>query len=163
MFPIYIVIVDSDPRFLEIATRFLQKREGVLVYSAVSTSSEILKQASVFEPDVVLYNLGNSEPSSLETIRQLRNRFSSMTIIVVSPPENEKFKQAVLEAGANDFILRQVMNLEFLPAIWSLISMYQQRYGRSGISTILANSHPFRSPMPSPNFTSNNKLHRFLH
>ena len=57
MFPIYVVIVDSDPRFLEIATRFLQKRKGVLIYSAVSTSNEILIQANVFEPDVVLYNL----------------------------------------------------------------------------------------------------------
>ena len=58
--PVYVVVVDSDPRFLEIATRFLQKREGTLVYSAVSTGDEVLKQTDVFEPDVILYNLGNS-------------------------------------------------------------------------------------------------------
>lgn len=148
MLPVYVVIVDSDPRFLEIATRFLQKRDGVLVYSAVSTSNEILKQAEVFEPDVVLYNLGNSDSDSLETIRQLRTRFPFMTIIVVSPPENENFKQAVLEAGASDFVLRQAMNLEFLPAIWSLVSMYQHRYGRSGVGTIPGKDSPFNVMPP---------------
>jgi DNA-binding NarL/FixJ family response regulator len=142
MYPIYIVIVDSDPRFLEIATQFLQKREGVLVYSAVSTSNEILRQAKVFEPDVVLYNLDQSDPKSIETIKKLRVSFPAMNIIVVAPPENEKFKQSVMEAGASDFVLRYAMNLEFLPAIWSLISMYQHRYGKSGISTIPGRKPP---------------------
>jgi len=151
MLPVYVVLVDSDPRFLEIATRFLQKRDGALVYSAVTTSDEILQQASVFEPDVVLYNLGDSDPKSLETIRQLRNKFPAMTIIVVSPPENEYFKQAVLEAGASDVMLRQLMTLEFLPALWSLISMYQHRFGRSRIGTIPGNNNFFGATLPSSN------------
>lgn len=160
MFPIYVVIVDSDPRFLEIATRFLQKREEVLVYSAVTTSSDILMQADVFEPDVVLYNLSNADPQSLATINKLRNRFPEMTIIVVASPENKEFKQSVIEAGASDFVLRYAMNLEFLPAIWSLISMYQHRYGRSGIGTIPGRKNPMRAIPPSP------KVHgpqRFIH
>jgi DNA-binding NarL/FixJ family response regulator len=154
MFPIYVVIVDSDPRFLEIATRFLQKREEVLVYSAVSTSRDILMQVDVFEPDVVLYNLNDSDPQSLATINKLRNKFPDMTIIVVSPPENEKLKHSILEAGANDFVLRYAMNLEFLPAIWSLISMYQHRYGKSGIGTIPGKNNPMRAIPPSPKVNS---------
>lgn len=150
MFPIYVVIVDSDPRFLEIATRFLQKRKGVLIYSAVSTSNEILIQANVFEPDVVLYNLDESDPHSLDTIKKLRNQFPEMTIIVVSSPENEKFKKTVLDAGATDFILRYAMNLEFLPAIWSLISMYQHRYGKSGVGTIPGRKNPLHTIPHSP-------------
>jgi DNA-binding NarL/FixJ family response regulator len=146
MLPLFVVIVDSDPRFLEIATRFLQKRTGTLVYSAVSKSDEILRQVNIFEPDILLYNLSNSDSKSLETIKQLRNKFSRITIIVVAPPENGNFKQAVMEAGANDFVLRNALNLEFLPAIWCLITMYQQRYGKSSIGTIAARSNPFFAP-----------------
>ena len=145
MLPIFVVIVDSDPHFLEIAAQFLQKRSGVLVYSAVSTSEEILQQTTVFEPDILLYNLDNADSRSLETIKKLREKFPHITIIVVSPPENQKFKQATIDAGANDFILRYAMNLEFLPAIWSLITMYQQRYGKTGVGTIPARSAPFMS------------------
>ncbi len=150
MFPIYVVIVDSDPRFLEIATRFLQKRKGVLIYSAVSTSDEILIQANVFEPDVVLYNLDESDPHCLDTIKKLRNQFPEMTIIVLSSPENEKFKKSVIEAGASDFVLRYAMNLEFLPAIWSLISMYQHRYGKSGVGRIPGRTKPLHTIPHSP-------------
>ena len=150
MFPIYVVIVDSDPRFLEIATRFLQKREGVLVYSAVSTSDEILRQASVFEPDIVLYNLDESDLNSLDTIRKLRTKFPEMTIVVVAQPENKNFQQSILEAGANDVVLRYAMNLESLPAIWSLITMYKHRYGLSGIGTIPGRNNPMRAIPPSP-------------
>ena len=149
MFPIFVVIVDRDPRFLEIAQQFLQKRAGVLVYSAVSTGQDILRQAGVFEPDVVLYNLADSTPQSLETIKTLRDKFPNMTIIVMSPPENQHFKDAVLDAGASDFVLRQAMNLEFLPAIWSLISMYQQRYGKSGVGTIPGVNNPLRTILPA--------------
>lgn len=160
MYPIYVVIVDSDPRFLEIATRFLQKREGVLVYSAVSTSNEILMQANVFEPDVILYNLNESDPNSLETIKKIRNRFPDMTIIVISPPENEKIKQSVIESGASDFVLRYAMNLEFLPAIWSLISMYKHRYGKTGIGTIPGKNNPLRAIPASPNvYGSQRSIH----
>ncbi len=141
MFPVFVVIVDSDPRFLEIATRFLQKRSGILVYSAVSTSDEILRQTNVFEPDILLFNMTQTNSRSLEIIRQLRNKFPRITIIVVSPPENVNYKQAVMNAGANDFVLRPALNLEFLPAIWSLISMYQQRYSKSSVGTIPASDH----------------------
>jgi DNA-binding NarL/FixJ family response regulator len=154
MFPIYVVIVDSDPRFLEIATRFLQKREEVLVYSVVSTSRDVVIQADVFEPDIVLYNLNDADPQSLAAINKLRNKFPEITIIVVSPSENENLKHSILEAGANDFVLRYAMNLEFLPAIWSLISMYQHRYGKSGIGTIPGRRNPMRVIPPSPNVSS---------
>jgi DNA-binding NarL/FixJ family response regulator len=139
MLPIYVMIVDSDPRFLEIATQFLQKREGVLVYSAVTNSNEVLNQVQVFEPDVILYNLGNADPKSLETISKLRALHPKMSIIVLAPPESQEFKQAALEAGANDFVARHSLNLEFLPAIWSLVSMYQHRYGKYGVGMIPPN------------------------
>jgi len=153
MLPMFVQIVDSDPRFLEIATRFLQKRTGVLVYSAISTGDEILRQADVFEPDILLYNLSDSDSLGLKIIRKLRDKFPRITIIVVSPPENEYFKQAVMEAGANDFILRTDMSFEFLPAIWGLVTMYQQRYGKSGVGTIPGKSNPFwaSSSVVTPN------------
>ena len=160
MFPIYVVIVDSDPRFLEIATRFLQKREGLVVYSAVSSSNEILRQASVFEPDIVLYNLDESDPKSLDTIRKLRSRFTKMTIIVISQPENESFKQSIIEAGATDIVQRYAMNLESLPAIWSLISMYKHRYGEAGVGTIPGINNPLRALPPSPKV---NNPRQFVH
>jgi DNA-binding NarL/FixJ family response regulator len=150
MFPLFVVIVDRDPRFLDIATRFLQKREGLLVYSAVSTSNEILNQVGVFVPDVILYNLGNSETASLGTIRQLRKKLPGLTLIVVAPPENEKYKKAVLEAGADNFVIRHAMSLEFLPAIWSLVTLYQQRYGQSGVSTFTGTNAPIEKMMPDP-------------
>jgi DNA-binding NarL/FixJ family response regulator len=90
----------------------------------------------------------------LATINKLRNKFPDMTIIVVSPPENEKLKHSILEAGANDFVLRCAMNLEFLPAIWSLISMYKHRYGKSGIGTIPGKNNPMRAIPPSPKVNS---------
>jgi DNA-binding NarL/FixJ family response regulator len=133
MLPMYVMIVDSDPRFLEIATCFLQKRQGVLVYSAVTNSRDVLNQVQVFEPDVILYNLENGDQSSLKTISQLRAMHPKMSIIVLAPPDSDALKQAAIEAGASDFIKRHSFNLEFLPAIWSLVSMYQHRYGQYGV------------------------------
>ena len=95
VFPIYVVIVDSNPRFLEIATRFLQKREGVLVYSAVSTSNEILRQTNIFEPDIVFYNLDESDPNGLDTIRKLRSKFPEITIIFNESETHRRTARAV--------------------------------------------------------------------
>ena len=154
MFPIYVVIVDSNPRFLEIATRFLQKREGILAYSAVTTSDEILRQTDVFEPDIVFYNLDTFDSNSLNTIKKLRAKFPEITIIVISQPENKSFKQSIREAGANDIVLRYAMNLESLPAIWSLISMYKHRYGKAGVGTIPGTNNPIYAIPPSPKVSS---------
>ena len=48
------------------------------MYTAVSTSDEILRQAQVFEPDIV-DNLDESDRNSLDTIRKLRSTFPGVT------------------------------------------------------------------------------------
>ena len=136
MLPLYVTMVDSDIKFLEIADRFLQKRSNTLVFSTVSTSAEILQQTNVFEPDIVVYNLEDTNPESLTTIKYLRERFPSINIVVISKIENEQFQKAVLNAGADDCVFKPGQNIEFLPAIWGLITMYQQRFGKRGIGII---------------------------
>ena len=136
MLPLYVTMVDSDVKFLEIADRFLQKRSNTLVFNTVSTSEEILHQTSVFEPDIVVYNLENTNPENLKTIRHLREKFPSLTIVVISKMENEQFQKSVLNAGADEYVFKQGQNIEFLPAIWSLITMYQQRFGKKSVGMI---------------------------
>jgi DNA-binding NarL/FixJ family response regulator len=100
----------------------------VLACSAVSSGDEIVRQAQVFEPDVILYNLGTSDLESLNTIATLRRMFPNLSIVVFAPPEHEHHRQETLEAGANDFITRHTVSLSLLPAIWKLVALYQRRY-----------------------------------
>ncbi|HBX69084.1 MAG TPA: hypothetical protein DEH25_06810 [Chloroflexi bacterium] len=128
--PIYVIVVDSDPRFLEIATQFLQKREGVMAWSAISSGDAVIRQVRVFEPDMILYTLGDSDPNNLQTISKLRAMFPNLNIVVFASPESENRRQETIEAGANDFYTRNEISLSLLPAFWQLVTFYQQRYSK---------------------------------
>jgi DNA-binding NarL/FixJ family response regulator len=117
MKPISVLLVDDNPAFLRLITRFLQEHDDVVVVGAAGGGEEALALAQDLQPDVVLIDLAMPGLSGLEAIPRLRAVLPAAGIIALTVLNTNSYLQASLEAGANDFVAKASLNTDLLPAI----------------------------------------------
>jgi DNA-binding NarL/FixJ family response regulator len=117
MKPISVLLVDDNPTFLNIVTRFLQEHEEIVVVGAVDGGQEALAQVHRLRPDIVLTDLAMPQVSGMETILRLRAAWPKMGIIALTLLDTNGYRQAALTAGADDFVAKDALNTDLLPTI----------------------------------------------
>lgn len=128
MGPISVLLVDDSPVFLSFATRFLHAYfyNEVRVIGEAHGGKEALTQAHELKPQVVLLDLVMSDLPGLEVIPCLRAMLPEVGIIVLTVMDNEFYRSAALDAGADDFIPKAAMNTELLPAIRRVVQAQEK-------------------------------------
>jgi DNA-binding NarL/FixJ family response regulator len=117
MKPISLLLVDDNPAFLRIVTRFLQQQDDLMVAGAARGGQEALALAQDLRPDIVLIDLAMPGLSGLETIPRLRAILPQVGIIALTMLDTNSYWQAALAAGANDFVPKASLDTDLLPAI----------------------------------------------
>jgi DNA-binding NarL/FixJ family response regulator len=115
--PISVLLVDDNPAFLRIATRFLQEHNDIVVIGAADGGEEALALAQDLQPDVVLIDLAMPGLSGLATIPLLRAMLPEVGIIALTVLDIKSYRQAALEAGANGFVPKASLNTDLPPTI----------------------------------------------
>ncbi len=127
MKPISVLLVDDNPTFLSIVTRFLEQHEEINVVDAVNGGEEALAQAHRLKPDVVLIDLAMPKVSGMEAILRLRAAWPKMGIIALTLLDTNGYRQAALTAGADGFVAKDDLNAKLLPAIREVMEAKRSR------------------------------------
>ncbi len=116
--PISVLIVDENLTFLRFAMRFLNMHDDIVVVGAVSEGEEALVQVQKLEPDVVLIDVAMPGLfGGLRFIPRLRAALPGVGIIALTLISTDGYRQAVLEAGVDDFVPKAAMGSDLLLAI----------------------------------------------
>ncbi|MBI1301490.1 MAG: response regulator [Alphaproteobacteria bacterium] len=99
-----ILVVDDDSAMRKLMQIYLNAEE-FKVEEATGAQEAIRMVASSVKTDLILLDLGLMDEDGIEVIRAVR-QWSMIPIIVVSGREDEKNVVEVLEAGANDYIIK---------------------------------------------------------
>ena len=106
-----VLIVEDEPQ----VRRFLRpalEGQGYRVIEA-TTASEGLMQASSFNPDLLLLDLGLPDGDGVDVARRIRE-WSAVPIVVISARGQETDKVAALDAGADDYLTKPFGMAELL-------------------------------------------------
>ncbi|MEJ5203279.1 MAG: PAS domain S-box protein, partial [Anaerolineales bacterium] len=76
--------------------------------------SEALRISDQSPPDVILADLNLPDSSGLDTIERLRNRFPQVALIVLSGLSDETLATLAVQAGAQDYLVKEQVNQELL-------------------------------------------------
>ncbi len=128
MEPVRILLVDDNPTFLRIATRFLEHERGgeVTVVGTASGGEEALAQAGRLRPHVILLDLMMPGISGLEIIPPLRAMLPDVGIIALTLLDTSSYCAAALAAGADRFVAKSAMSTDLLPAIQQVVLARQK-------------------------------------
>jgi len=117
--PISVLLVDDNPTFLRILTRFLRQhhQEGITVAGTATSGMEALSRASDLQPEIVLLDMVMPGLSGLDLIPRLRKILPDVKIIVLTLFDTNGYRHAALEAGVDAFVPKEALNTDLVPAI----------------------------------------------
>lgn len=98
-----ILVVEDDTSVRNLITTTL-KAHGYRHQTAANGRTAIL-EASSYNPDIVLLDLGLPDMDGVEIIRKIRS-WSNMPIIVISARSEDNDKIVALDAGADDYLTK---------------------------------------------------------
>ena len=98
-----ILVVEDDTSVRNLITTTL-KAHGYRHQTAANGQTAIL-EASSYNPDIVLLDLGLPDMDGVEIIRKIRS-WSKMPIIVISARSEDNDKIVALDAGADDYLTK---------------------------------------------------------
>lgn len=123
MSPASVLLIDDNPVFVRIAARFLAGYQELAVIGTANNSQDALAKAQHLQPNVVLIDLALAGSSGLDAIPLLRQLLPEACIIVLTLLDNETYRQAALQAGANDLVPKATLNTDLVPAIWRALQI----------------------------------------
>lgn len=130
--PIRILLVDDSPHFLRAAREFLHLQQTFTVAGSATEGPDALIQAQQLQPDLILLDLNLGTQSGLELIPLFRTLMPGTKIIVLTSMDDEAYRTAALQAGADAFVRKTEMARSLVSVILGLTDASAKDQNPSG-------------------------------
>lgn len=118
-----IIIADDHPIFRDGMRRILQRAVPDMQIIEVGTADELMRAAAEGEPaNMLVLDLVFPGFEGPDSIRALRRRYATTSLLVVSMSDDAAMVEAVMRAGADGFIAKSVSSVEMASGIAALLA-----------------------------------------
>jgi two-component system response regulator NreC len=133
---IRVVLADGNALMRRRLQLVLDDEGGVEVVAEAGDLATAMGHVHNHQPHVLVIDLNMSNGTSIEAIRELRERVPCAQIVVLTMESNTVFAQEVLDAGAIGFVLKQAADAELAQGVRS--AARGQQYVSPGVAARLA-------------------------
>jgi two-component system, NarL family, response regulator LiaR len=119
---IRIVIADDHDVVREGTRALLERESDMQVVGEAGDGEEAIKLIEKLNPDVVILDISMPKLSGIEVTRQIKPRFPTIAVLILSAYDNDEYVFSSLEAGAAGYLLKDVHSREIVDAIRSVYS-----------------------------------------
>jgi DNA-binding NarL/FixJ family response regulator len=110
-----VLLADSHHRLSEGVRGLLETAFGTVIM--VADEASLLEGAKRLQPDMAVVDLSLARHGDLDWLRAVRKRCPDVKVIVLSVHDEDSVRQAVMDAGADAFVLKRTIATDLLPAI----------------------------------------------
>ena len=115
-----VVLADDYVPLLTALTRLLEHECHLVGYA--TTVAELFELVEICQPDVVVLDISLPDRNGIEACRQLRLVHPAVKIVILTAMDDERIRQAALQAGACNFVTKALVHEDLAPAIRSAVS-----------------------------------------
>jgi DNA-binding NarL/FixJ family response regulator len=112
-----VLVADDHPLFRLGLTRLLEREQGLTVCAEARTGEEALRAAETSQPHLAVVDLCLGSTDGIELTRTLRQRYPSLSILVVSMFDDPHCARRALAAGANGYYCKHDEPEHFIEAM----------------------------------------------
>lgn len=116
-----ILVVDDDPHIRDVICFALQKAS--YSYEVATNGKEALDKASLFDPALIVLDIGLPELDGLDVCRHLR-KTSEVPILFLSARDEEIDRIVGLELGADDYVTKPFSPRELVARVGAILKRY---------------------------------------
>jgi DNA-binding NarL/FixJ family response regulator len=115
-----LVIADDHAMVREGIRALLSQSADLKIVGEAADGREVVRLASLLEPDLVLMDLCMPGSNGTEAIRAIKRRLPKTKIVVLTVQRTEEHIRAALDAGADGYILKEDSSSELMTALRSI-------------------------------------------
>jgi DNA-binding NarL/FixJ family response regulator len=112
-----VLLVDDDAEFRGTVRDLLAQRDGVEIIAETADGEEAVRLADLHRPDVVLMDLMIHRVNGLEATRRLKALAPEVAVIILTVYDDEAYRQATLDMGAQAFLEKKTLGVDLWPTI----------------------------------------------
>ena len=127
-----VFIVDDHPLVRESLAGLIDQQPDLSVCGEADRSSSALAAIGTAQPDVTIVDLSLADGSGLDLIRDLRQQYPRVAVLVLSMHDESLYAERALRAGARGYLMKRAASRDVVVAIRRV------REGRIAVSPELA-------------------------
>lgn len=97
--------------------QFLEHAGDIKVIAEASDGLEAQELINTYKPDVAILDIQMPKASGIEVTRWIRREYRNMGVLVLTAYDDDPYIFAVLQAGANGFVLKTASPLDIIQAV----------------------------------------------
>lgn len=111
------VLLADDHKIVRQGTKLYLESMGINVVGEATNGNEAVEMACRLQPDVVIMDIHMPELTGIEATRRIRHDTEDVHVLVLTAYDNAAYIHALLEAGADGFVLKTAEFAELLKAL----------------------------------------------
>ena len=111
------VLLAEDHKIVRQGTRFYLENMGVEVVGEATTGREAVDMARSLRPDVIIMDIHMPDLTGIEATRRILHENMDIRILVLTAYDDPVYVHALLEAGADGFVLKTAELSELYQAL----------------------------------------------
>ena len=112
-----VFLLDAHPIMRVGLSVVIEKQMDLTVSGESSSGREVVEALRKDPTDVLVTDLALGDMNGLELVKQVRNEYPDLSILVFSSHDEEIFAQRALKAGANGYLMKSTPVSELLKSI----------------------------------------------
>ncbi|GAC1509413.1 MAG: hypothetical protein NVS2B16_07860 [Chloroflexota bacterium] len=112
-----ILLVEDHPHVRDIVRVVLSSQQRLHVLGEAGDGYSALAQVEKLHPDVVIMDIELPQLNGLQATRQIRQRFTSVHVVMLSTHEHTHYVRESLQAGAGAYVVKRAMGRDLVIAV----------------------------------------------
>jgi len=115
-----ILIADDNAQFRALLRGIVAQEPDLHVVGEAEDGAEAIRLAQELQPDIVLLDLVMPRVNGLEALRRIKAERPETKVIIVTVHDEDAYRQAAEDGGADAFLLKKTLVTDLLPTIQRL-------------------------------------------
>jgi len=117
-----IIIVDDHPIVREGLVNLIKEEKDLEICGQAEDAQQAIQSIKELKPDVAIVDISLKETSGLILIKDIKNHFPNVRVLVLSMHDESLYAERALRAGAMGYVMKQVGTENLVSAIHQVMN-----------------------------------------
>ena len=111
------LLVDDDDSFRTRVRAFLLAESDIEIVGEAANGREAIRKTHELIPNLVLMDISMPALNGIDATKQIKQEMPGTKILVLTVFDEEEYREAVMQNGADGYILKKTLFDDLVPAI----------------------------------------------